>query len=165
MRIIGGKAKGRKIVIPRGIRPTQDKIRATIFDVLGEEVKGTEFLDLFAGSGAVGIEALSRGAKETIFVEHSKKVRELLKENIISLGYMDRAKIIPKDALKFLETIRPNHQRIIFADPPYNKGWVEKLLHLRTIGQASLFIIEHSKHEPVNIGKHYKSGDTFITFI
>ena len=165
MRIIGGEAKGRRIVIPRGIRPTQDKIRATVFDVLGEEVQGTKFLDLFAGSGSVGIEALSRGAKESVFVERSKRVREVLKESIRLSGYTDRAKIILKDALKFLETIKlSDHRTIIFADPPYNKGWVEKLLHLAIEKRATL-IIEHSKHEPINRGKHYKSGDTIITFI
>ncbi len=165
MRIIGGEAKGRRIVIPRGIRPTQDKIRAMVFDVLGEEVREAKFLDLFAGSGSVGIEALSRGAKEVTFVERSKKVREILKENIRSSGYMDRAKIILKDVLKFLETIGlSDHKHIVFADPPYNKGWVEKLLHL-SIEKDTILIIEHSKHEPINIGKHYKSGDTIITFI
>ncbi len=165
MRIIGGEAKGRRIVLPRGIRPTQDKVRAMVFDVLGEEVQGTKFLDLFAGSGAVGIEALSRGAKEAVFVEHSKKVREILKENIRSSDYTDRAKIILKDAIKFLETIGlSDHRTIIFADPPYNKGWVEKLLHI-SIEKNAVLIIEHSKHEPINIGKHYKSGDTVITFI
>ncbi len=172
MKIISGEVKKRKIEVPKGIRPTQDKVRAMIFDVLGEEIKDTNFIDLFAGSGAVGIEALSRGAEKVIFVEESKKIREVLKENILSLGYLNKTKIISKDALKWLSAVNKKliieNYNIIFADPPYNKGWIEKLLHLINTEfclDKNLFIIEHSKHEPINIGKHYKFGDTVTTFI
>ena len=168
MRITGGIDKGRILKAPRTIRPTQDKIRETIFNVLGEKVSGAIFFDLFAGSGAVGIEALSRGAKGAVFVEQSKKVISVLKENLESLGYSDKARIITKDALKLFNSLTlelPNSPIIIFADPPYNEGYVERIMKNIPIVADRILIIEHSKHEPITIGKHYKAGDTIKTFI
>jgi 16S rRNA (guanine966-N2)-methyltransferase len=159
MRIIAGEAKNRQIKTPHGIRPTQDKLRATIFDVLGEEIEGAKFLDLFAGSGAVGIEALSRGAKKAVFVETSRKVIKVLQENIESAGYSDRTMIIPRDALK----MKIDGFDIVFADPPYDKDYVGKVLELRN--PETLLVLEHSKFEPVLEGNHYKSGDSVVTFI
>ncbi|MBI4722172.1 MAG: 16S rRNA (guanine(966)-N(2))-methyltransferase RsmD [Candidatus Stahlbacteria bacterium] len=168
MKITGGENKGRILKAPRSIRPTQDKVRATIFNVLSEKVSGSTFFDLFAGSGAVGIEALSRGASKTIFVEQSKKVISVLKENLESLDYSDKARIITKDALRLFNSLTlelSNSPIIIFADPPYNEGYVEKILQNIPIIANRMLIIEHSKHEPIQVGKHYKSGDTILTFI
>jgi 16S rRNA (guanine(966)-N(2))-methyltransferase RsmD len=159
MRIIAGEAKNRQIKAPHGIRPTQDKLRATIFDVLGEVIEGVRFLDLFAGSGAVGIEALSRGAREAVFVDSSRKVIEVLQENVESVGYSERATIISRDALK----MTTDGFDVVFADPPYGKDYVGRVLELR--GPETLLIVEHSKHEAIPVGKHYESGDSVVTFI
>lgn len=176
MKIVGGEAKNRGIKVPKGIRPTQGKVRAVIFDVLGDEVWDSKFIDLFAGSGAVGIEALSRGAKEAIFVEHSQRVVKVIRDNLELLGYSDKAKIIVKNAITIAkELLNPstpqsrNSIAITFADPPYNEGYIKKLTDLLLVSQPikfpDLFIIEHSKHEPMTIGEHYKAGDSIITFI
>ncbi len=193
MRVTGGEAKGRKIKVPKGIRPTQDKIRSAIFDILRDRIKKAKFIDLFAGSGSVGIEALSRGADKVVFVEKSKKVLNILKENLKLLGYIDRAKIIGKDVftLHIIPArhlagsegipLRASSERggrqltewrgdIIFADPPYEKGLAQKVIFYPAFppeadeGQ-SILIIEHSKREKIEPGKHYKFGDTILTFI
>ena len=87
MRIISGKYKGRLIKMPKGIRPTQNKVRKALFDILGD-IKGLSFLELFAGSGAVGIEALSKGAKEVVFVEEDRRCVEQIKENLKLIGLL-----------------------------------------------------------------------------
>jgi 16S rRNA (guanine966-N2)-methyltransferase len=164
VKIIGGEKRGRVIKVPPTIRPTQDKVRAVIFNVLGKDIVGAKFMDLFAGSGMVGIEALSRGAREVFFIEYSMRVVKILKENIKSLEYRDKSVIIKKDVFKFLANYKPEESFIIFADPPYNKGMVSKLFQSLRI-YKNLLIIEHSKHEPIDAGRHYRAGDTIVTFI
>lgn len=174
MRITGGEAKSRIIKVPQGIRPTQDKVRAAIFDILGERVVDTVFVDLFAGSGSVGIEALSRGARKVIFVEKSRRTLRILKENLKLLNYTTKSKVIEKDALK----VKVGECDIIFADPPYDKGLANKVMNLfsqgrKATGEPSWFtlysgkvlVLEHSKREKIEAGKHYKFGDTILTFI
>ncbi|MDI6840352.1 MAG: 16S rRNA (guanine(966)-N(2))-methyltransferase RsmD [bacterium] len=160
MRITGGEVGGRRIKVPRGIRPTQDKVRTAIFNILGDRIKDVKFVDLFAGSGSVGIEAISRGASEVIFVEKSRKVVSVLNENLKSLGYMEKSKVINGDALK----VKLKTPDIIFADPPYDMGFAKKVIDLWLISKR-LLILEHSKHEKVDLGTHYTFGDTVITLI
>ncbi len=124
MRISGGESKGRRIAPPRhgGVRPTSDKVREALFSILGERVKGAVFLELFAGTGAVGIEAISRGAKRAVFVDSSAKSARLIRENLESLSYRERAAVVTKDAIVFLKkTARElGPYDIVFADPPYH---------------------------------------------
>ena len=160
MRITGGEVGGRRIKVPKGIRPTQDKIRAAIFNILGDKIKGAKFVDLFAGSGSVGIEAISRGASEVIFVEKSRKVLAVLNENLKSLGCVNKSKVIMADALK----VKIETPDIIFADPPYDKGFAKKVIDL-WLKSKTLLILEHSKREKVDIGTHHTFGDTVITLI
>lgn len=159
MRITGGEFKGRVLKIPKKICPTQDKVREAIFNILGDEVKDSKFLDLFAGSGSVGIEALSRGAREVVFVDKAKSILKILKENLEATGKTAFSKVICRDALK----VELEGYDIVFADPPYDRGFVAKILHL--LPKNSLIIIEHSKREQPSIGRHYKYGDTILTFI
>src|SRR5512140_3045118 len=125
MRISGGESKGRKIKPPKhgGVRPTSDKVREALFSILGGTVDDACFLELFAGTGAVGIEALSRGAARAVFVDSSVKSTRLISENLESLGYRDRAAIVAKDVLQFLNKTAAELGPfdIVFVDPPYHE--------------------------------------------
>jgi 16S rRNA (guanine966-N2)-methyltransferase len=163
MRIISGESKGRKIKSPKGrvIRPTLDRVREAIFDIIGNRVVGATILDLFAGTGSFGLEALSRGAKRVTFCEKARAIRVILEENISSLGYNDKCNIIKGDALKIKTKDRYD---VIFADPPYEKNLIYKVLKIYR-NKAKLLIIEHSKREKVEEGTSRRFGDTIITFI
>ncbi|KAA3519904.1 16S rRNA (guanine(966)-N(2))-methyltransferase RsmD [Agrobacterium vitis] len=132
MRIVGGEFRGRSLAAPKtdAIRPTIDRTRESLFNILmhahPECLDGTRVLDLFAGTGAIGLEALSRGCRSALFVENSVEGRGLLWENIDNLGLHGRAKILRRDAtdLGSVSTMEPFH--LLFADPPYGKGLGEK---------------------------------------
>ena len=126
MRIISGKYKGRTIKMPKGIRPTQNKVRKALFDSLGE-INGLSFLELFAGSGAVGFEALSQGAKEVVFVEKDRKCIEKIEENLSVLAF-SRSRVLALDALVAIKQLGKSGEKldIIFLDPPYYKRKVPR---------------------------------------
>ena len=128
VRIIGGDWRSRVIEFPaiEGLRPTPDRVRETLFNWLGQTLDGKECLDLFAGSGALGFEALSRGARRVVMVEQNQAVLQALKKNGAKLG-TERLEFWPGDALKFA---RQDQRRfdVIFVDPPYDLGLVPKLL-------------------------------------
>jgi 16S rRNA (guanine966-N2)-methyltransferase len=132
MRISGGQDRGRPLKAPKhgGLRPTSDKVREALFSILGAKVDGASFLELFAGTGAVGMEALSRGAARAVFVDLSPKATRLIKENLKSLGYRDRAAVVTKDALQFLRNTAASlgPYDIVFVDPPYHEGMGEKTM-------------------------------------
>jgi 16S rRNA G966 N2-methylase RsmD len=106
MRVVTGEAKGRKLKTPKtaGTRPIMDRVKTALFDILSTEVKHTRFLDLFAGTGSVGIEALSRGAAHATFIEMDYKILKLVRENLQITGLADRAETLHCDAFKFLQT-------------------------------------------------------------
>src|SRR6266850_4851123 len=130
MRIIAGTFRSRQLKSTKGmaLRPTSDKLRETLFNVLGELVVDARFVDLFAGTGAVGIEALSRGSREAIFVEKHPPAVALIKKNLESLEIRKSARVLPLDALQALNEIAeaptPRSARIgiLFLDPPYADG-------------------------------------------
>lgn len=134
LRVIGGEAKGKIIKTLRGmeVRPTSDLVREALFAILGPRVEGTVFLDLFAGSGAVGIEALSRGAREAIFVDQSPRCIKILKENLIHTGYEGKSRIYKLDSIRFLGSSRlpPGSVDLVFIDPPYGGDLASKVLNL-----------------------------------
>lgn len=151
MRITGGEFGGRNLKVPKSdlIRPTQDRVREALFNIIQFELKGASFLDLFAGSGAVGLEALSRGAASVTFVEQNRKHVEILKENIDSFKAHHSSFIITSDAYRYLERYTGEGFSIAFADPPYalgeERGYasVLKTLAERDIVKAGgLFIAE-----------------------
>jgi 16S rRNA (guanine966-N2)-methyltransferase len=167
IRITGGIWRGRRLHVPeKGVRPTQDKVRAAIFSSLQNIVPGAVVLDLFAGSGAFGLEALSRGAEFVCFVDNNRKVVDSIKDNIVRLASdknnsAGKWKIIFSDAIRFIDdsaVARPFD--IIFADPPYDeKGeWAKKiLLHLLKqpiLKKEGYLIIESSAKSPlINTGE------------
>lgn len=123
MRVIGGLARGRRIVAPRGrgTRPTSDYLREVLFNILSQEVEGSTFLDLYAGTGAVGIEALSRGAASAVFVEQNRPALTILYRNLAVSGFRHRAEVIPMAVLRYLRRAAYGACRfdLIFLDPPY----------------------------------------------
>ncbi|MBP2547862.1 16S rRNA (guanine966-N2)-methyltransferase [Neorhizobium galegae] len=134
MRIVGGEFRGRNLAAPKtdAIRPTIDRTRESLFNIIGhvypDAIEGTRVIDLFAGTGAVGLEALSRGCRSALFVENGVEGRGLLWENIESLGLHGRARILRRDATKLgtVGTMEPCH--FLFADPPYGRGLGEAAL-------------------------------------
>ena len=123
MRIIAGKYKGRRLKVLKGrhIRPTTDRVREALFSILGDRVPGSRVLDLFAGTGALGLEALSRGAETVIFVERSPPARDIIKANIAALGLEEECEIIAGDYRTALRRLgeRGESFNLIMADPPY----------------------------------------------
>ncbi len=180
MRIISGSKKGHYLKAPRNlkVRPTTDRAKKIIFDVL-ENINFLDdlVLDLFAGTGSLGIEALSRGAKEAIFVESNLKVVEVLKSNLESTGFIQQARILSipvQRAIKYLQNENIRCQLII-ADPPYKAGVAVQTLKL--VQEAGILkkngwmVIEHSSKEmlPQNVGSlvqkiNKKIGDSAVSF-
>ncbi len=134
MRIVGGEFRGRALAAPnsQAIRPTTDRTRESLFNILShaypEVLDGTRVLDLFAGTGAVGIEALSRGCRQALFIENSVEGRGLLWENIDAFGLHGRARILRRDATLLGSIGNIDPFQLLFADPPYGKGLGEKAM-------------------------------------
>src|SRR6266576_7202952 len=103
LRVVGGEARGRRLKTPKGIRPTQGIVKEAIFNLVGPAVDGVHVLDLFAGSGALGIEALSRGAAAVTFVDQQPRGLAILRQNLDALGFKDRARLIRSDVVRWLE--------------------------------------------------------------
>ncbi len=136
MRVVTGEAKGRKLKAPKttGTRPIIDRVKTALFDILSNEVEDIRFLDLFAGTGSVGIEALSRGARQATFIEMSYPILKLIRENLQITGLADRAEVLHADAFKFLQTQAANAQQrtydIIYVAPPQYKDMAARALQL-----------------------------------
>jgi 16S rRNA (guanine966-N2)-methyltransferase len=135
MRVVTGEAKGRKLKAPKtmGTRPIIDRVKTALFDILSNEVEDIRFLDLFAGTGSVGIEALSRGAAQATFIEMSYPILKLIRENLQITGLADRAEVLHADAFKFLQAQTTNSQRtyaIIYVAPPQYKDMAARALQL-----------------------------------
>ncbi len=168
MRIGGGVWRSRLLRFPEvpGLRPTPDRVRQTLFNWLGQELDGLACLDLFSGTGVMGFEALSRGAEDMVMVEKAPHAYRALLENK-SLLQADAAKILNMDALQFLVANQQTFD-IIFLDPPYNQGWLPKLLpqmrkHLSADGVLYVeaeFSIQDSAGW--HVLKHGKAGNVFF---
>lgn len=134
VRIIGGEWRRRVLRFPdaEGLRPTPDRVRETLFNWLGQDLDGLTCLDLFAGSGALGFEAASRGAARVVMVEQAARVAASLRENTRLLGAESRVEIAQADAVKFASSLVQRGARfdVVFLDPPYNKGWIDRLAPL-----------------------------------
>ncbi len=176
MRIISGEHKGRILgsVKKTGIRPSSDKVKGSIFNVLKDDVEGKRVLDLFAGSGNLGIEALSRGATFVTFVDSSSQSIKTIKENLESLNLSKRSKILRKDCLEALPNLKEKFG-IIFADPPYQKGFAQKVIDLvvkhSLLDKNGILVLEHHKKETFECPeerllclKAKRFGDTMVSF-
>lgn len=131
-RIIAGEARGRRLKVPKGaqVRPTTDRVRESVFAALGSlaDLDGMRVLDAFAGSGALGLEALSRGAAHTTFVERHRPTLAVLRANVESLGFADRSRVVSADVLRWLATAGPEPFDVAFCDPPHNFPVWDRLL-------------------------------------
>ena len=154
MRVVGGRLRGRTLAAPKSqaIRPTADRLREALFNILlhayDDPVTGARVLDLYAGTGALGIEALSRGAAFTLFVDEGAEARALLRENIATLGLGGTSRVFRRDAIK----LGPAHPiepfTLAFLDPPYGRGLAEKALASARTGfwlsPSALIIVEEA---------------------
>lgn len=151
MRVIAGSARRLKLKTLSGMdtRPTQDIIKETLFNVIQMRVPGSRFLDLYAGSGAIGIEALSRGAVEAVFVDNNRKAVDVIKENLEHTGLSDRADVLTADAMIALSQLEKSRSfDIIHMDPPYEKGLEQNVLQFlkesSLLSEDALIILEAS---------------------
>lgn len=179
MRVIAGTAKGRKLVPVRGkdVRPTSDKIRQAIFNILDLDWDGTAVLDLFAGTGALGIEALSRGASAAIFVDYHPYAIDTIQNNLLVCGFSEKGRIFkcnPLYGLHFLEKLEPRFD-VIFIDPPYRRGMAQEMLGLlarsNLVKPDGIVVVECGREELLSPppgfqakGKSRVYGRTMVNF-
>lgn len=181
MRVVGGELRGRALATPRSnaIRPTTDRTREALFNILshrfGDRLEGARVLDLFSGTGALGLEALSRGAAFALFVEESAEGRGLIRTNVENFGLTGRSKIFRRDATKLGEAGTMQPFGLLFADPPYGKGLGERALQSAAAGawlnSGALCIVEESAAAPFAPGPGFSLldergyGDTVIRIL
>jgi len=181
MRIVGGEFRGRSVATPRNdaIRPTTDRTREAVFNVLAhrypDRLEGVRVLDLFAGTGALGLEALSRGAAFAMFVDEGVESRGLIRTNVETFGLMGRTKIFRRDATRLGEvgTIQPFG--LLFADPPYGRGLGEQALASALAGgwlaPGALCVVEEAASAPFGpvagfaVRDERDYGDTVVRFL
>ncbi len=176
VRIVSGDKRGRRIVVPAGsgIRPTSEMVRGAIFDVLGS-VRGLHVLDLFAGTGALGIEALSRGAKSCVFVDADSESARVVGENLTALGYEGVSRVINQDYQKAVEAMQSGGEcwDLLFVDPPYRMlAEVEAALTPRLgalLSPDGVMVVEGPRGVQVTFGQdplfERQYGDTKITMV
>ncbi|MBN1382732.1 MAG: 16S rRNA (guanine(966)-N(2))-methyltransferase RsmD [Deltaproteobacteria bacterium] len=178
MRIIGGEAKGRRLGLPKDcrIRPTSDRIKEALFNLL-YPVSGKSFLDLYAGSGSVGLEALSQDAAKVVFVEKNPVLIHLIKKYLRECGFKDRYAVLAVDVrqgIKLLES-RPERFDIVFADPPYEKDLIDRTIEWigtsRLVAEDGVAVIQHSTREGIHdsgvfeLFDQRRYGDTILSFL
>jgi len=185
MRISGGTAKGRrtaskdfftKTSAGERVRPTSSKVREALFDIVRNRIEGARFVDLYAGTGTVGLEALSRGAGYAFFVEPNELLVVMIKKALQNIGFLDKAAVLKGRAEEFLLKAVFKNERfdIFFIDPPYQSSEIETVLPLigekGLLSENGLVIVEHffKKHLPgkagsLTINRTYRYGDTMLT--
>ncbi len=179
MRIITGTAKGTKLLTPKGlnVRPTADRVKESVFNIIGGFVIDISVLDLFAGTGNLGLEAISRGAKSVVFVDNDETSVKIIKRNIELTKFSEQATVKKMDAIKIIEKFYNQGQTfdLIFCDPPYNCGLypavLQKLSIYNLLTPNGCLVIEHSKHEEVDCPENMdvfrvqRYGETIVKFI
>lgn len=180
MRIIAGKLKGRKLTAVQGLhtRPTADRVREALFNILGRKTMDANVLDLYAGTGALGIEALSRGARSAVFVDHAQQALTVLRKNLAHCGVQQIAQVFRWDITKNLNCLRgfANTFNLVFMDPPYKKAMIRPtLLHLTQIeclAADALVVVEHDPDEYVDpaaialrLVDQRRYGQTLLSFL
>ncbi|MCL5671332.1 MAG: 16S rRNA (guanine(966)-N(2))-methyltransferase RsmD [Acidobacteria bacterium] len=180
MRIIAGTQRGHKLDTLKGskLRPTSEQMRETLFDVLGPSVRGATFMDAYAGSGAIGLEALSRGAGEVVFVEHHRAASKMIRKNLDALKIQGSFRLMTSKVLTAFEKLEDEGASFdfVFLDPPYDE--ISEYHHgLRQLGRSSLIrpsslvIAEHSRHQILEERyaqlarvRTIRHGDVILTF-
>jgi 16S rRNA (guanine966-N2)-methyltransferase len=179
MRVIGGKARGQRLKVPKGqaVRPTSDRVKEALFNILSHDLSGIKILDLFAGTGNVSIEAISRGAAEAILIDSSDKSGKVIRENLSRVGFTDRASVWIVPVSRALRSLARQGESfdMIFLDPPYQRNWVNACLAAIARGnllrESGTVVVEHSAREQPKA--EYRSlilkdqrnyGDTWLSF-
>ena len=173
MRIISGTKRGKNLISPEGteVRPTTNMVKESVFNILQFGIEGRRFLDLFSGSGQMGLEALSRGAKEAVFVDSSRDSIRVTEKNIAATGFADRSRAVCADFAGYLRSERGTFD-VAFIDPPYREGLMEQALELTAgrMAPGGVILCEHGSREqlPERAGgfvKHkvYRYGKTSVT--
>ena len=175
MRIIAGRYKGRRLASPRwpGLRPTSDKLRGTLFNILAPRLDGARVLDGFAGTGALGIEALSRGAAHVTFVDRDRRAMALVAENLGRCGITDGYAMIRGGVEAIAGAVAPGPFDLILLDPPYDEADVRAPIEAvaRTLADGGLLVLEHARRRPAagSAGglvctRDVMSGDSALAF-
>ena len=173
MRVITGSARGRKLKAPEGndVRPTSDLVKEAIYSIIQFDVQGADVLDLFAGSGQLGIEALSRGANHCVFVDKRAESIALCRENVMACGFLKQARILTSDSYDYLLTAKKGFD-IALLDPPYSQGLIEKVMERLQgkINEGGIVVCEHEKEltlpdefGELKLHKRYKYGKIALT--
>lgn len=157
MRVISGQARGLKLKTPEGLatRPTTDRIKESLFNIIAPDIPEADFLDLFSGSGGIGIEALSRGASSAVFVDQSQESIAVINDNLTRARLEDRAEVIRGNALSVISSLanRGKSFDIIYMDPPYSKGLAQAALEavyaVRLLKPEGFIAVEQANTEPL----------------
>ena len=182
MRITGGTSRGHALIGPkssnRSIRPTSDRTREALFNILAKEIPGSSVLDLFAGTGALGIESASRGAASVVCIDNSRTAIGTIRKNVHSLALEDTLRTIRWDISKNLNCIHGSEPvyNLVFMDPPYDRGLVEKTIdslhRSRSVKPGATLVVEHSNREPLpencpflELADQRKYGKTLVSFL
>jgi len=175
MRVTGGIGKGRRLTVPTGsgVRPTSDKVKQALFNILGDRVLDASFLDLYAGAGGIGIEALSRGAGSVVFVDSSRGSLSVIKKNIEQAGFEDLAQVIPARAESYLKRSSGPYD-IVFLDPPYAEDLqplLDRIAESGIVKISGIVVAEHFKKQPspekagaLVLYREARYGDTVLAF-
>lgn len=180
MRIITGKARGLQLTVPKNmdVRPTADRVKESLFNIIGSKIIGAKVLDLFAGTGNLGLESWSRGAERITFFDESKESLRLVNSNIAKCRAQADCEVYKGNAVSLAaqQAARGNLFDFAFCDPPYNKGWIEQIINLfpehAFLQEGGYLIVERSAHNPLpplpscleNI-REQKYGETYINFL
>lgn len=175
MRVIAGTARGRPLVAPRGAhtRPITDRVKETLFGILADRVVDARVLDLYAGSGSVGIEALSRGAARCDFVEHDRRAIAAIRENLERAGVVDDASVHAMDVMRYLENSAGDRFGLVFADPPYGERAILAPLErlVAHLAPGAMVVVKHHWRseipEPSGLAtwRVRRFGETSLTFL
>ncbi len=148
IRIVSGEFRGRRLAVAPDVRPTTERAREALFSILGEGVRGAKVLDAAAGSGALGFEALSRGAREIVFVEANRRTAAVLEANAAAVGRTDRVRVLTRTVASFLRLDRPEGFDLVFFDPPWSDPVAGELVGLwKALAPGGTFIVERGSAE------------------
>lgn len=179
MRVIGGAAKGRRLLAPKGqaVRPTADRVKESLFNILPRDFSGMKILDLFAGTGNLSIEALSRGADHAVLVDSSERSVAVIKENLRRLSFATKTEVWVAPAARSLRALarRKESFDIIFLDPPYDQGLAKRSLAIiaqcNLLDDSGTIVVEHSarealqrRYDSLELHDERRYGDTLLSF-
>lgn len=179
MRVIGGKLRGRRVKSPKSqsVRPTADRVKEALFNILPHDLTGFKVLDLFAGTGNLSIEALSRGAKESLLVDASRQSGKTIRDNLTALGFSEVSKVWTAPVFRSLRLLAQKGETfdMIFLDPPYERGWVGQTVEIVAgkglLRAGGVLVAEHSVREkveqrygPLVLRDQRRYGTTVLSF-